>query len=103
MQDSSLDGTGLDGTGLDGTGPDNTALDGNAIGGLLIEVFGTEMTTAFGTCGSCGAVRAVAELAVYRSDLGTVVRCRSCDAVLMAFVRIRGVTCVDLEGLASLG
>ena len=29
-------------------------LDGNAIGGLLIEVFGTEMTTAAGTCGSCG-------------------------------------------------
>jgi hypothetical protein len=24
-------------------------------------------------------------------------------AVLMTFVRIRGVTCVDLEGLASLG
>ena len=29
-------------------------LDGNAIGGLLIELFGTEMTTAIGTCGSCG-------------------------------------------------
>jgi hypothetical protein len=32
-----------------------------------------------------------------------VVRCRSCDAMLMTFVRIRGVVCVDLEGLASLG
>jgi hypothetical protein len=40
---------------------------------------------------------------VYEHGLGTVVRCRSCDAVLMAFVRIRGVVCVDLEGLASLG
>ncbi len=81
---------------------DDGTLDGNAIGGLLIEVFGTEMTTAAGTCGSCGAVRQVAELAVYRPGLGTVVRCRSCDAVLMTFVRIRGVTCVDLQGLASL-
>ena len=81
---------------------DDYAFDGNAIGGLLIEVFGTEMTTATGTCGSCGAVRQVAELAVYRSALGTVVRCRSCDAVLMAFVQIHGVTCVDLQGLASL-
>ena len=44
----------------------------------------------------------VAELAVYRPALGTVVRCRVCDAVLMAFVQIRGVTCVDLQGLASL-
>ncbi len=81
---------------------DEAAVDGNAIGGLLIEVFGTEMTTATGTCGSCGAVSQVAELAVYQPGPGTVVRCRRCDAVLMTFVRIRGVTCVDLQGLASL-
>lgn len=78
------------------------AVDGNAIGGLLIEVFGTEMTTATGTCANCGAVSQVAELAVYRPALGTVVRCRNCNAVLMTFVRIRGITCVDLRGLASL-
>jgi uncharacterized Zn finger protein len=82
---------------------EDSALDGNAIGGLLHEVFGAEMTTAVGTCGSCGAVRQVAELVVYRPGLGTVVRCRSCDSVLMAFVKVRGVTCVDLGGLASLG
>jgi hypothetical protein len=77
-------------------------LDGNAIGGLLIEVFGTEMTTHLGTCGSCGAARQVAELAVYRPGLGTVVRCPSCDSVLMVFVEAHGTTCVDLRGLASL-
>ena len=31
------------------------AVDGNAIGGLLHEVFGTEMTDAASVCGSCGA------------------------------------------------
>lgn len=77
-------------------------LDGNAIGGLLIEVFGTEMTTAVGTCGSCGTPSQVAELAVYQPELGTVVRCRACDGVLMVFVRARGLYCVDLLGLASL-
>jgi Family of unknown function (DUF6510) len=81
---------------------EDSALDGNAIGGLLHEVFGAEMTTAVGTCGSCGAVRQVAELVVYRPGLGTVVRCRSCQSVLMVFVEVRGVTCVDLQGLASL-
>jgi Family of unknown function (DUF6510) len=81
---------------------EDSVLDGNAIGGLLMSVFGTEMTTARGTCGSCGAVSQVAELAVYPPGLGTVVRCRSCTAVLMVFVEVRGVTCVDLEGLASL-
>ncbi len=82
---------------------DGRAVDGSAIGGLLIEVFGTEMTTASSVCASCGSTRQVAELAVYRHPLGPVVRCRGCDSVLMVFVQIRGITCVDLQGLASLG
>jgi ACS family hexuronate transporter-like MFS transporter len=73
-----------------------------AIGGMLMEIFGTDMTMAVGTCRSCGAVGGVAELAVYMPGLGIVVRCRNCGAVLMVFVRIREITCVDLEGLASL-
>ena len=81
---------------------DDDTLDGNAIGGLLAEVFGADMTTAVGTCGSCGAVTMVAELPVYLTEIGTVVRCRSCESVLMVFVSVRGITCVDLMGLASL-
>ncbi len=79
------------------------ALDGNAIGGLLIDVFGTEMTTVTGTCAGCGTSSQVAEFAVYRQAPGTVVRCRSCSSILMVFVQVRGMTCVDLRGLASLG
>ncbi len=78
------------------------ALDGNAIGGLLLDVFDVEMTTALGVCASCGAERQVAELVVYVQAPGTVVRCRSCSGVLMVFVEVRGVTCVDLRGLAEL-
>ncbi len=81
---------------------DDDTLDGNAIGGLLAEVFGADMTTAVGTCGSCGAVTMVAELPVYLTEIGTVVRCRSCESVLMVFVSVRGITCTDLMGLASL-
>ncbi len=80
---------------------ENGAVDGNAIGGLLMSLFGTEMTAASGQCGILRHGRQVAELAVYQSDLGTVVRCRACEAVLMVFVEVRGVTCVDLEGLAT--
>ena len=79
------------------------ALDGNAIGGLLQEIFGTEMTSAASVCGSCGTARPVAELMVYRQAPGTVVRCRSCDGVLMVFVKVHDRTCVDLLGLAALG
>jgi hypothetical protein len=78
------------------------ALDGNAIGGLLLEVFGAEMTTATGTCGNCGAVAQVAELVVYLEAPGTVARCRTCDSVLLVIVEARGVKCVDLRGLASV-
>jgi hypothetical protein len=79
------------------------ALDGNAIGGLLHEVFGAEMTSAMSTCAHCGDHRAVAELVVYLQAPGTIVRCRSCENVVMAFVRAHGRTCVDLQGLTALG
>jgi uncharacterized Zn finger protein len=78
------------------------AVDGNAIGGLLHEVFGTDMTAAASVCGNCGTARQVAELAVYAHAPGPVVRCRSCDSVLMVFVKIHDRTCVDLLGLATL-
>lgn len=78
------------------------ALDGNAIGGLLLEVFGAEMTTATGRCDHCGAVAQVAELVVYLEAPGTVVRCRSCESVVMVVVEVRGTKCVDLRGLAAL-
>jgi hypothetical protein len=81
---------------------EEAVLDGNAIGGMLIELFGTEMTTAVGTCGVCGTTGQVAELLVYRPGPGTVVRCRVCDNVLMVFVEVRGMTCVDMRGLAQL-
>jgi uncharacterized Zn finger protein len=78
------------------------ALDGNAIGGLLHEIFDAEMTTAVGTCAACGAVRQLAECVVYVRAPGTIVRCRSCGAVLLAVLRRQEVNCVDLEGLAEL-
>jgi len=45
------------------------------------------MTAAVSTCAGCGATSQVAELAVHQPGLGTVVRCRHCESVLMAFVR----------------
>jgi hypothetical protein len=77
-------------------------LDGNAIAGLLLDVFGAEMTNATGICANCGATGKVAELKVYLRAPGTVVRCRGCAAALMVFVTVREITCVDLRGLAHL-
>jgi len=41
------------------------ALDGNASGGLLLEIFAVEVTSAEATCASCGVVGPVAEATVY--------------------------------------
>jgi hypothetical protein len=78
------------------------ALDGNAIAGVLVDIFGGEMTTATAVCGECGATAQVGELAVYLRAPGTVVRCRNCESVLMVLVAIHGLTCVDVRGLAVL-
>jgi Family of unknown function (DUF6510) len=78
------------------------ALDGNAIGGLLQEIFDIEMTTAVGICAHCGAAAQLAEGVVYLRAPGTLLRCRSCGAVLLAVVRHHELNCVDLQGLSAL-
>jgi len=78
------------------------ALDGNAIGGLLVDVFGVEMTAAAGVCAHCGAAGEVATFVVYLQAPGTVARCRSCGEVVLVVLERRGVKCVDARGLAEL-
>ena len=63
------------------------ALDGNAIAGELFAAFGREMTTTVGTCASCGAKSAIAELPVYVSGPGTVARCPGCASVAIVLAR----------------
>ena len=62
-------------------------VDGNAIGGLLIELYGSELTMATGVCSSCGNRAYLAEVVVYMGGPGAITRCRVCDAVLMASSR----------------
>ena len=77
-------------------------LDGNAIGGVLAEIFGTEMTIAVGVCGSCGSTGPVAELHVYLRAPGIVVRCPGCESVLLKIVRSERRAWLDLSGLRTL-
>jgi hypothetical protein len=81
---------------------DERTLDGNAIGGVLLEVFGAEMTVAPGVCAHCGAREQLAATDVYVHAPGIVVRCRSCEGVLMRIVRGRDRMWIDLGGVASL-
>jgi Family of unknown function (DUF6510) len=65
---------------------DKLMLDGNAVAGMLQEVFAVEMTTAIGTCSTCGATDAVGALRVFQGA-GVVMRCPHCDNALMTIVK----------------
>ena len=67
---------------------DDAHLDGNVMGGLLIDVFGQEMTDARGRCAHCGDENQVGALIVYRGGPGDVVRCPSCATVLIVATRL---------------
>jgi hypothetical protein len=77
-------------------------LDGNAIGGLLMELFGTDLTAAPCVCANCGARDEIARAEVYVQCPGVVVRCRSCSAVVITIVRGPSRTWVDLRGTDGL-
>ena len=74
-------------------------LDGNAAGGMLSEVFVPDVTAARATCANCGAMREMGALLVYASDMGMVIRCPSCDAVVRRIARARKQLWLDLTGV----
>jgi uncharacterized protein DUF6510 len=76
-------------------------LDGNAAAGLLSEVFACEVTTAVGTCDSCGSAEPVGAIHVYLGA-GTVLRCPHCEAVVMKVVTDGERLWVDVRGLRTL-
>ena len=76
-------------------------LDGNAIGGLMLELFGVEMTASPCVCAGCGTREEVARLDVY-VGAGIVVRCCHCEAVMIRIVEAGERIWLDLSGTISL-
>ena len=81
---------------------DNTTLDGNAAGGILREIFPFEMTLVEETCAHCSTIRAVGALTAYMSSMGTVMRCPTCDNVLIRIVSTKGRYWLDMQGVRVL-
>jgi hypothetical protein len=82
----------------DAQGGDAARLDGNAAAGILSEVFVPDLTTARTTCANCGAIRMVGALFVYAHRMGMVMRCPSCDAVVLRVARTRTQLWLDATG-----
>lgn len=77
-------------------------LDGNAAAGPLSQIFAAELTSAEGCCAHCGATAAMAETRLYDRAPGLVLRCRSCQGVLLRLVD-NGITAwLDLRGVRYL-
>ena len=81
---------------------DSLRLDGNAAAGILSELFVPDLTAARATCAGCGATRAVGELLVYAHGMGTVVRCPSCDTVVLCVTRTATQLWLDPTGVRRI-
>jgi hypothetical protein len=80
-------------------------LDGNAAAGPLRELFAVDLTAALGRCVGCGRTGALGGVRAYAHAPGLVLRCPSCDTVLLRLVRDEGPparTWLDLRGIAVL-
>jgi hypothetical protein len=76
-------------------------LDGNAAAGMLREIFVHEMSTARGACASCGAIAQLGSQHLYMAPLspGAVLRCQTCQQVLMVLVHKQQGYRVGMNGL----
>jgi hypothetical protein len=78
------------------------ALDGNVAAGALGEVFALEPTGARGRCDGCGNIGQLGEARAYVEAPGVVIRCRSCDSVLLVLVRRDRSYVLALQGMTWL-
>jgi hypothetical protein len=77
-------------------------LDGNAAGGVLHAIFPFEMTTVEGECAGCGKRLVLGSVAVYKTGMGTILRCPSCDTVLIRVAEVEGRYWLDMRGVRML-
>ena len=77
-------------------------LDGNAAAGQIAALVSLDVTMANGQCAGCLAVGPLAQARMYGPAPGLVLRCPSCDGVLLRIVEGSGRAWMDLRGLAYI-
>lgn len=76
-------------------------LDGNAAAGPLADLFAVEMTSATVLCDGCGRQAALATLRLY-GGAGLVLRCPTCDTVILRMMRSGPTLSLDMRGCTRL-
>jgi hypothetical protein len=81
---------------------EDVRLDGNFAAGILSEVFVADITTTRAMCGNCGTIRPLGALPVYGQNMGVVMRCPTCDAVVLRVARTPRQLWLDPTGARLL-
>lgn len=79
-----------------------THVDGNALAGAFAAILGVEITAAIGRCRGCGSSFNLARTHAFLTDMGAVMRCGECQAVLAVIVETPRESVVNLSGLAYI-
>jgi hypothetical protein len=77
-------------------------LDGNAAGGMLMEVFALDPTTAVATCAHCGRPAALGEHLVYADAPALVLRCPTCMEVVLRCASDEAGVRLEMSGVRLL-
>ena len=77
-------------------------LDANAVAGILQEIFGAEMTAAPTECATCGAEGEVGTLLAFTQAPGIVLRCPSCENVVLRITQTPDAFYLDARGAVYL-
>ncbi len=77
-------------------------LDANATAGLLYEIFGVEMTAAPTECANCGNEGEIGELLAFVHGPGIILRCSTCEHVVLRIVQTPDEIILDARGAVYL-
>lgn len=77
-------------------------LDGNALGGMMLEMFGVEMTATQTECAHCGTGNEMGALMVFTQAPGVVMRCPACEQIMVRVVRTPTAMYLDARGATYL-
>ena len=75
-------------------------VDGNALAGMLQEVFSIEMTVTPTQCAHCGYEGEMGTLLAFICSPGLVLRCPTCESVILRIVSTPRAVYLDARGAA---
>ena len=81
---------------------DELRLDANAVAGLLMDIFGGEMTAQPTECEHCGNQAEIGTLLAFTQGPGVVLRCPACSQVILRIVQAPKAIYLDARGAVYL-